>query len=608
MTTRSQGRRTLAQVDAGTGPPEGELRISAAPRAPRDARLVRPTVVVVGLGPAGAELLPHRSVRAMGGARQCFLRTTRHPAAEAALQMLGAGANVTSFDDLYDEAATFDDVYDAIVERLAGAARGALADVVGAVPAAAAADETGGYVCYAVPGSPLVAERTVVSLRARADLDVEVVPALSFLDLVWERLGVDPVASSVRIVDAASFVVDAAGQPGPFVVAQCHDRFVLSQVKLAVDEWSGSAGVDPPDAVVLYHLGLPDEQVLAVSWHEIDQVVGPDHLTALWVPPWSSTVAVESARMEELVRVLRERCPWDRRQTHASLAPNLLEETYEVLEAITELDAEPDGADADAVGVVAEPDGADADAVGVGVDAEPDGADADAVGVVAEPGGAVDHLLEELGDVAFQVYFHARLAAESGWFTMADVLRAVHDKLVERHPHVFGDLTVASADEVAARWELSKQREKRRASIFDGIPTALPALAMAAKVQRRAEALRAAGARSAPELAATVAALASSAAGFRLPDPHGSRPSPVGSDPHRGHPSPVGSDPHGGQPSPVGSGPSAEQLVGSGPSAEQLVGRLLFAAVDLARLLEVDAETALRITVDEFRRQVDRGR
>ncbi len=578
MTTRSQGRRTLAQVDAGTGPPEGELRISAAPRAPRDARLVRPTVVVVGLGPAGAELLPHRSVRAMGGARQCFLRTTRHPAAEAALQMLGAGANVTSFDDLYDEAATFDDVYDAIVERLAGAARGALADVVGAVPAAAAADETGGYVCYAVPGSPLVAERTVVSLRARADLDVEVVPALSFLDLVWERLGVDPVASSVRIVDAASFVVDAAGQPGPFVVAQCHDRFVLSQVKLAVDEWSGSAGVDPPDAVVLYHLGLPDEQVLAVSWHEIDQVVGPDHLTALWVPPWSSTVAVESARMEELVRVLRERCPWDRRQTHASLAPNLLEETYEVLEAITELDAEPDGADADAVGVV------------------------------AEPGGAVDHLLEELGDVAFQVYFHARLAAESGWFTMADVLRAVHDKLVERHPHVFGDLTVASADEVAARWELSKQREKRRASIFDGIPTALPALAMAAKVQRRAEALRAAGARSAPELAATVAALASSAAGFRLPDPHGGHPSPVGSDPHRGHPSPVGSDPHGGQPSPVGSGPSAEQLVGSGPSAEQLVGRLLFAAVDLARLLEVDAETALRITVDEFRRQVDRGR
>lgn len=518
---------------------------------------MRPTVVVVGLGPAGAELLPEGSVKAMRRARQCFLRTTRHPAAEAALQMLGPGGNVTSFDDLYDEAATFDDVYETIVDRLADAARGAFADVGGAACAPASArDETGDYVCYAVPGSPLVAERTVVSLRARPELDVEVVPALSFLDLVWERLGIDPVASSVRIVDAASFAVDTAGQPGPFVVAQCHDRFVLSQVKLAVDEWSGSAGVDPPDAVVLYHLGLPDEQVLAVSWHEIDQVIDPDHLTALWVPPWSSTVAVESARMEELVRVLRERCPWDRRQTHASLAPNLLEETYEALEAIAELDGEPDGADAEAVGVL------------------------------VEPGGAVDHLLEELGDVAFQVYLHARLAAESGWFTMADVLRSVHDKLVARHPHVFGDLTVSSADEVAARWELSKQREKGRVSIFDGIPAALPALAVAAKVQRRAEALRAAGADSAPALATTVAALVSSAAGLRPLNPSGGPPSPVGSDPSDGLPSPVGSE----------------------ASAEQLVGQLLFAVVDLARQLEVDAETALRVRVDEFRRQVDRGR
>jgi len=176
--------------------------------------------------------------------------------------------------------------------------------------------------------------------------------------------------------------------------------------------------------------------------------------------------------------------------------------------------------------------------------------------------------------VAFQVYLHARLAAESGWFTMADVLRSVHDKLVARHPHVFGELAVSSADEVAARWELSKQREKGRASIFDGIPAALPALAVAAKVQRRAEALRAAGTDSAPELAATVAALLSLTAGLRPVDPPGGPPSPVGSE----------------------------------ASAGQLVGRLLFAVVDLARRLEVDAETALRVRVDEFRRQVDQGR
>lgn len=499
----------------------------------------------------------------MRGARQCFVRTTRHPAALAVLQMLEPEADVTSFDDLYDVSASFDDVYGAIVDRLAGAARAA---------GAASSGQGGAYVCYGVPGSPLVAERTVVSLRTRAELDVQVVLALSFLDLVWERLGVDPVASSVRIVDAASFAVDAAGQPGPFVVAQCHDRFVLSQVKLAVDDWAGSAGADPPDAVVLHHLGLPDEQVLTVPWHEIDRQIEPDHLTALWVPPWSSTVAVESARMEELVRLLRERCPWDRRQTHASLAPHLLEETYEALEAIAEL-AAPPGPDASEL--AAHSDGRDLREAELA---------AELSSVDAAPGpDAVDHLLEELGDVVFQVYFHARLAAESGWFTMADVLRAVHDKLVERHPHVFGGVTVSSADEVAAQWERSKQREKGRTSIFDGIPAALPALAVTAKVQRRAESLRGASAGDAIELAATLAALASSAASLCR------AANPVPTEPQ------------------VPRGAHAN-LVPTEASAEQLVGRLLFTAVDMARRLEVDAETALRGAADEFRRQVEQAR
>lgn len=563
-----------------------------------DGGLHRPTVVVVGLGPAGPDLLPLASVQAMRGARQCFLRTARHPAAGAARQMLDPGAEVTSFDDLYDTFATFDDLYDAIVERLAGAAEAAMAGTgprgadagAGMVP-----EVTDGYVCYGVPGSPLVAERTVVLLRSRGDLEVQVVPALSFLDLVWDRLGVDPVASSVRIVDGASFTVDAAGQPGPFVVAQCHDRLVLSHVKLAVDDWAASAGVGLPDAVILHHLGLPDEQVLKVPWNELDRAIEPDHLTALWVPAWSSTVAAESARMEELVRLLRERCPWDRRQSHASLAPHLLEETYEALEAIAELGAER-GGDAAAPGAGTPCTGR----VGLG---EHEVALAPGEAVGSAPGEAVDHLLEELGDVAFQVYFHARLAAESGWFTMADVLRGVHDKLVQRHPHVFGEVTVSSADEVAARWELSKQREKGRVSIFDGIPAVLPALAVTAKVQRRAESLRSPSTSDARTLATTVAALASSAAELR---PLASAPA----DPGALATAPA--DP-GSLASAAGFGGTEDHrdpgapLV-SGPSAEQLVGRLLFAVVDLARCLEVDAETALRATAGEFRRQVERDR
>jgi len=87
---------------------------------------------------------------------------------------------------------------------------------------------------------------------------------------------------------------------------------------------------------------------------------------------------------------------------------------------------------------------------------------------------AVTHLEEELGDVLFQVVFHATLASEEGRFTLADVGRGVHDKLVSRHPHVFGDVVADSPEAVVANWEVIKQAEKQRESVTDGIPLALP--------------------------------------------------------------------------------------------------------------------------------------
>ena len=128
---------------------------------------------------------------------------------------------VVYLDHHYEEADSFDEVYRAIVE-----------DVV----AAATAGHPARYVCYLVPGSPLVAERTVELLRADDRVTTEVVPALSFLDLAWERLGVDPVAAGVRIVDAGHLRrATRPGSAGPFLVAQCHSRAVLSTVKLALD-------------------------------------------------------------------------------------------------------------------------------------------------------------------------------------------------------------------------------------------------------------------------------------------------------------------------------------------------------------------------------------
>ncbi len=147
------------------------------------------------------------------------------------------------------------------------------------------------------------------------------------------------------------------------------------------------------------------------------------------------------ARFSELVRTLRERCPWDREQTHQTLTRHLVEETYETLDAIAGLPE------------------------------------------------SYPHLEEELGDLLFQIVFHTTLAAEAGEFTLADVARGIHDKLVSRHPHVFGSVEAHSTSAVVANWEQIKKAEKGRDSVMDGIPSSLPALLYAYKVGRKAAAV-----------------------------------------------------------------------------------------------------------------------
>ncbi|MCU1498955.1 MAG: putative MazG family protein [Acidimicrobiales bacterium] len=377
-----------------------------------------PRVVVVGLGPGDPSLVTAGVLDAIAATPVRFLRTARHP---SALLVTGAA----TFDHHYESADTFDEVYRRIT-----------ADLV-----AAAVEH--GEVLYAVPGSPRVLERTVDLLDAEAAagvIELSVLAGLSFTDLAWVRLGVDPYERGVRLVDGHRFAAAAAGERGPLLVAHCHNRRVLSDVKLAVDD------APPEPVVVLQRLGLPDESVTTVEWAELDRSFEPDHLTSVYIPALASPVAGEVASFVELVARLRAECPWDAEQTHATLARHLLEETYEVLEAL--------------------------DAMGDG------GPDADAEGYT--------HLEEELGDLLFQIVFHTTLATEAGQFDLADVARGIHDKLVHRHPHVFGEVAVAGSDDVVANWEQIKKAEKGRTSIFDGIPAHLPALLYATKVTKKA--------------------------------------------------------------------------------------------------------------------------
>jgi uncharacterized protein YabN with tetrapyrrole methylase and pyrophosphatase domain len=296
-----------------------------------------------------------------------------------------------------------------------------------------------------------VLERSVDHLVAAAaepgaDVEVEVLPALSFLDLAWVRLGVDPLEAGARLVDGHRFVAQAAGERGPLLVAHVHNQRVLSDIKLAADV------DDDVRVTVLQRLGSPDEAIAEVAWSELDREVAADHLTALWIPELAEPIAAEVARFAELVTTLRESCPWDREQTHHSLTPYLLEEAYEVIDVI-------DGLPADAPGT--------------------------------DP--AYARLEDELGDLLYQVVFHARLASEVGAFTLADVARGIHDKLVRRHPHVFAGAS-SELDEVNRRWDEIKQAERAEraaqgvAGPMDDIPAALPAVLYAAKVLRRAAA------------------------------------------------------------------------------------------------------------------------
>ena len=390
---------------------------------------------VVGLGPGSDDHVTDETRRVIAECSRRFLRTARHPSAH-----LVPGA--TSFDEIYENARDFESVYEAIAERLADETE-----------RAAVAGES---VVYAVPGSPLVLERTVRLLRSDSRLVVRLHPAMSFLDLVWARLGVDPVDDGVTLIDGHEFARRAAGLSGPLLVAHCHANWVLSDVKLAAEDLIDTTN-DDLEVVLLHHLGLSDEAVVRTTWSEIDRTLEADHLTSLYVPRLAAPVGHELVSFHELARTLRRDCPWDREQTHRTLVTYLLEETYEVVDAILALD--PDDPTTD------------------------------------------EHLVEELGDLLYQIEFHAAIAEQEGRFTMADVARGINDKLVRRHPHVFarGASTSSadppldddtSLDELISDWDAIKRAEKAARGVsdgpFDGVPRSSGALSYAAAIRRRA--------------------------------------------------------------------------------------------------------------------------
>ena len=449
-------------------------------------------VVIIGLGPGPRNTVTEATLQAIASIPLQFVRTRKHPTAD----LLPAAQ---SFDHLYESLPTFDDVYAAITESLV-----------------AAANEHG-EVLYAVPGSPLLLETSVTQLRADTRIEVQVLPAMSFLDLAWEALGIDPVNAGVRLIDGHRFAAEAANERGPLLVAQVHADWVLSDVKLSFDDAVGDEPV-----VLLHHLGLPDQRIEHTTWQELDRVLPADHLTTLYIPQLAQPIAGEMVKLHQLARTLREQCPWDIEQTHQSLIKHLLEETYEVVDAINDLDADNPATD--------------------------------------------DALIEELGDLLYQVEFHATIAEQQGRFTLADVARSIHDKLVRRHPHVFGDVVANSANDVVSTWDEVKRQERqandaKSDSVFGGVAKAAPSLSYATKLQKRAADV-----------------------GFDWPNADGAF------------------DKIREESAEIRDAISQQ----ADPEAVRMeLGDLLFSVVNLSRHLGHDAETALREASDKFRKRFE---
>ncbi|MGB3905645.1 MAG: nucleoside triphosphate pyrophosphohydrolase [Anaerolineae bacterium] len=374
-------------------------------------------IVIIGLGPGDASLLTLEAGEVLENAKEVYLRTRRHPVVSS----LPTHLMVHSFDDLYEAEEEFSAVYEEIASQILKLA------------------QRPEGVIYAVPGHPLVGEESVRRIMALAEeqgLEVTIVVGVSFIDAALLPLGIDPL-EGLQIVDAT--VLADRLHPNldpdlPALVGQLYSRRVAAEVKLTL------MNLYPADhpVTILCQLGTPEAKTETSPLHELDHLKEVDHLTSLYVPPLPNPSSVST--FHEIVARLRAPggCPWDREQTHQSLRPHLLEETYEVLKAIDEEDD------------------------------------------VA--------LREELGDLLLQIILHTQMAAEDGSFTLAQVLETIITKIVRRHPHVFAGLEVADAEEVLRNWQAIKRAEKdEEDKALWGMPLSLPALTLAQRAQERAK-------------------------------------------------------------------------------------------------------------------------
>ncbi|MDO8847444.1 MAG: nucleoside triphosphate pyrophosphohydrolase [Coriobacteriia bacterium] len=321
------------------------------------------------------------------------------------------GIEPVTFGDLgLDERAPADQVVEALLER--------------------SRDQN---VALAVFGYPFVREGLMSGILARNRRGVDIYPVVSPLQVLLLALDLDATAD-LEIIDAGSLSGAARTRDAHLIVTGVDNpilaRVVAEQLR---DRYA-------PDHTVVISAALDSGgfDLAPLTVDELSRVESVDRQSAVYVPPVRIAAPGGFAELVRIIGLLRapDGCPWDREQTHASLAPHLIEEAYE--------------------------------------------------GAAAAESGDDPALADELGDVLLQVVLHAQIGAEEGAFTIDDVIAGIITKIRRRHPHIFGTVTAETTDEVTRNWDAIKREEKPQHGVLGEVPDALPSLMRAQKISRRA--------------------------------------------------------------------------------------------------------------------------
>lgn len=444
-------------------------------------------IKIVGLGPGSKDTLTIGAAEALKESRHVYLRTAQHPAVS---YIESLGIKFSSYDDKYEKADTFDEVYSEIAQDLIKEHK-KYSDIV-----------------YAVPGHPLTAEKSVsllIDMCKKENIDFKIISAVSFIDVLTKVLHIDP-AHGMKIADAFDIRKTVFDRRDALIITEVYDKFIAFEVKLSLEEYYGSE----TEIYFVRAPGIRDMQsIRKIPLYELDRQEDIDHLTYIYIPRIEDKIK-DFYDLVDIMSKLRgsDGCPWDKEQTHATLKRSLIEECYEVLEAIDEMND--------------------------------------------------DKLQEELGDVLFQVIFHAQIGKEEEYFNINDVIQGICDKMIERHPHVFGELKADTSEEVLKVWDKIKEKEQNietRTDELKHIAKCLPALIRAEKVQSKA-------AKSGFDFKYAECAM----------DKVSEELNEV-KDVYKGN---------------------------NRARISEEVGDLLFAGVNVSRLLDIDPEFALHYTIDKF--------